>query len=184
MNDRKFLDVLILLALFFSAETEDASVLSSSPNSKTTAIMSSCQAHTSNLNVVGRFYLRCLSVALLRGVATTTRWHRASIQMINISNPAGRYWQLYNYGAWQGWCRPCMFSAVRSPLLLILATSISTVLIQCTLCRYLGAYNTTSGAFVGAVVNSEQALLTFCMHLSEFSGAHLSPGSFHFGHDR
>ncbi|KAJ7026841.1 hypothetical protein C8F04DRAFT_1399761 [Mycena alexandri] len=45
-----------------------------------------------------------------------------------------------------------MFFAVRSSLLLILATSVS--LAQCSLCGYLGAYNTTSGAFVGAVART------------------------------
>ncbi|KAJ6548707.1 hypothetical protein B0H19DRAFT_1161757, partial [Mycena capillaripes] len=47
-----------------------------------------------------------------------------------------------------------MFSAIRSSLLLILATSVSTAYAQCSLAGYLGAYNTTSGTFVGAVART------------------------------
>ncbi|KAJ7290643.1 hypothetical protein C8J57DRAFT_1276229 [Mycena rebaudengoi] len=47
-----------------------------------------------------------------------------------------------------------MFSAIWSSLLLILATSVSTALAQCSLCGYLGAYNATSGTFIGAVART------------------------------
>ncbi|KAJ7809888.1 hypothetical protein B0H14DRAFT_2852372 [Mycena olivaceomarginata] len=51
-------------------------------------------------------------------------------------------------------CIPRMFSAIGSSLLLILATSVSTALAQCSLAGYLGAYNTTSGTFIGAVART------------------------------
>ncbi|KAJ7878402.1 hypothetical protein B0H13DRAFT_2346596 [Mycena leptocephala] len=47
-----------------------------------------------------------------------------------------------------------MLSAIRPSLLLILATSVSTAFAQCSLAGYLGAYNTTSGTFVGAVAQT------------------------------
>ncbi|KAJ7476378.1 hypothetical protein B0H11DRAFT_2235132 [Mycena galericulata] len=47
-----------------------------------------------------------------------------------------------------------MFTATLSSLLLILAASISTALAQCSLAGYLGAYNSTSGTFVGAVART------------------------------
>ncbi|KAJ6484864.1 hypothetical protein C8R45DRAFT_999466 [Mycena sanguinolenta] len=47
-----------------------------------------------------------------------------------------------------------MFSAIRSSLLLILATSVSTALAQCSLAGYLGAYSATDGTFVGAVART------------------------------
>ncbi|KAF8181443.1 hypothetical protein K438DRAFT_1976167 [Mycena galopus ATCC 62051] len=47
-----------------------------------------------------------------------------------------------------------MFSSIEFSLLLILATSVSTALAQSSLAGYLGAYNTTSGTFIGAVART------------------------------
>ncbi|KAJ7091788.1 hypothetical protein C8R44DRAFT_816786 [Mycena epipterygia] len=47
-----------------------------------------------------------------------------------------------------------MFSTIRASLLLIFTTSVSSALAQCSLAGYLGAYNTTSGTFVGAVART------------------------------